>query len=145
MPQPMGHYLQAVRVGNLLFVAGQPGIDLVATADPATARAVPGGFEAEFRQAVRNLEAVLKAAGSDLQHVVMTTTFMTDLENGEVANRLYAEYSQRTRRRGPRRSSRFLGGCSCPSRRSRSFRETGASLICIPASENRPDCTVTAT
>jgi 2-iminobutanoate/2-iminopropanoate deaminase len=92
MPQPMGHYSQAVRVGNLLFVAGQPGIDLGATADPATARAVPGGFEAEFRQAVRNLEAVLKAAGSDLQHVVKTTTFMTDLENGEVANRLYAEY-----------------------------------------------------
>jgi 2-iminobutanoate/2-iminopropanoate deaminase len=66
MPQPMGHYSQAVRVGNLLFVAGQPGIDLGATADPDTARAVPGGFEAEFRQAVRNLEAVLKAAGSDL-------------------------------------------------------------------------------
>jgi len=92
MPQPMGHYSQAVRVGDLVFVAGQPGIDLGASSDPATARAVPGGFESEMRQAFRNLEAVLKAAGSGLEHVVKTTTFLTDLENGEAANRLYAEY-----------------------------------------------------
>ena len=92
MPQPMGHYSQAVRAGDLVFVAGQPGIDLGASSDPATATAVPGGFEAEWRQAFRNLDAVLKAAGSGLEHVVKTTTFLTDLENGEAANRLYAEY-----------------------------------------------------
>ncbi len=92
MPQPMGHYSQAVRVGNLLFVAGQPGMDLGPSSDPATAKAVPGGFEAECRQAFRNLEAVLKAAGSGLEHVVKTTTFLTDLENREVAGRLYAEH-----------------------------------------------------
>ena len=92
MPRPMGHYSQAVRAGDLVFVAGQPGIDLGASSDPATAVAVPGGFEAEWRQAFRNLEAVLKAAGSGLEHVVKTTTFLTDLENGEAANRLYAEY-----------------------------------------------------
>jgi 2-iminobutanoate/2-iminopropanoate deaminase len=92
MPQPMGHYSQAVRVGDLVFVAGQPGIDLGPSSDPATAKAVPGGFEAEMRQAFRNLDAVLKAAGSGLEHVVKTTTFLTDLENGEAANRLYAEY-----------------------------------------------------
>ena len=63
LPQPVGHYSQAVRVGNLLFVAGQPGIDLGRSADPAAATAVPGGFEAECRQAFGNLEAVLKAAG----------------------------------------------------------------------------------
>lgn len=87
MPQPMGHYSQAVRAGDLVFVAGQPGIDLGASSDPATAAAVPGGFEAEWRQAFRNLEAVLKAAGSGSEHVVKTTTFLTDLENGEAANR----------------------------------------------------------
>jgi 2-iminobutanoate/2-iminopropanoate deaminase len=92
MPQPMGHYSQAVRAGDLVFVAGQPGIDLAASSDPATAAAVPGGFEAEWRQAFRNLEAVLNAAGSGLEHVVKTTTFLADLENGEAANRLYAEY-----------------------------------------------------
>jgi 2-iminobutanoate/2-iminopropanoate deaminase len=92
MPQPMGHYSQAVRAGDLVFVAGQPGIDLGESSDPATARAVPGGFEAEWRQAFRNLETVLHAAGSGLEHVVKTTTFLTDPENGEAANRLYAEY-----------------------------------------------------
>lgn len=91
MPQPMGHYSQAVRVGNLLFVAGQPGIDLGPSADPATATAVPGGFEAECRQAFRNLEAILKAAGSGLEHVVKTTTFITDLDYGGLSNRIYAE------------------------------------------------------
>jgi 2-iminobutanoate/2-iminopropanoate deaminase len=88
----MGHYSQAVRVGNLLFVAGQPGIDLGASSDPATATPVPGGFEAECRQAFQNLEAVLKAAGSGLEHVVKTTTFITDPENGAMSNRLHGEY-----------------------------------------------------
>jgi 2-iminobutanoate/2-iminopropanoate deaminase len=92
MPQPMGHHSQAVRVGDFVFVAGQPGIDLGASSDPDTATAVPGGFEAEWRQTFRNLETVLKAAGSGLEHVVKTTTFLTDLANGEAANRLYAEY-----------------------------------------------------
>ena len=92
MPQPMGHYSQAVRVGNLLFVAGQGGMDLSLPADPATAKAVPGGLEAECRQAFRNLEAVLKAAGTGLEHVVKTTTFITDGDIGAVSSRLYAEY-----------------------------------------------------
>ena len=41
---------------------------------------------------MRNLESVLRAAGSALEHVVKTTTFLTDLANGEAANRLYAEF-----------------------------------------------------
>lgn len=92
MPQPMGHYSQAVRVGSLLFVAGQPGIDLSGSADPATARAVPGGPEAEARQAFENLRAVLEAAGSGLEYVVKTTTYIADLEIGAISGRLYAEY-----------------------------------------------------
>lgn len=92
VPPPMGHYSQAVRVGNLLFVAGQPGIDLSRTGDPSAARAVPGGFEAEARQAFANLQAILAAAGSGLEHVVKTTTFITSLENGAMSNQLYAEF-----------------------------------------------------
>jgi 2-iminobutanoate/2-iminopropanoate deaminase len=88
----MGHYSQAVRAGDLLFVSGQPGIDLSGAADPNTARPVPGGFEAEWRQALWNLQAILEAAGSGLEHVVKVTTFLTDLANGEAANRLFAEY-----------------------------------------------------
>ncbi len=92
MPQPMGHYSQVVRAGDLLFVAGQPGIDLSAGVDPATARAVPGDFETEARQAFANLEAVLRAAGSDLRHVVKITTFLSSFEDGAVSNRLVSEY-----------------------------------------------------
>lgn len=98
MPQPMG-YSQGVRVGNLLFVAGQPGVD------PATETAVPGGFEAECRQAFRNLEAVLRADGSGLEHVVKTTTFLTDPENGATSDRLYEEYFPTN---PPARSSPFV-------------------------------------
>lgn len=93
MPQPMGHYSQVVRAGDLLFVAGQPGIDLSAGVDPRTARAVPGGFEAEARQAFANLEAVLKAAGSGLDHVVKITTFFASTpEDGPILSRLIAEH-----------------------------------------------------
>lgn len=93
MPQPMGHYSQVVRAGDLLFVAGQPGIDLSPGVDPATARAVTGDFEAEARQAFANLEAVLKAAGSGLEHVVKITTFFASTpEDGRTLSRLVAEY-----------------------------------------------------
>jgi 2-iminobutanoate/2-iminopropanoate deaminase len=93
MPQPMGHYSQAVRVGDLLFVAGQPGIDLSPGVDRSKARAVPGDFEAEARQAFANLDAVLKAGGSDLEHVVKATTFFAGTpEDGATLSRLIAEY-----------------------------------------------------
>ena len=92
MPPPIGHYSQAVRVGDLLFVAGQPGVELDATNDPPTPRAVPGGFEAEARRAFANLEAVLRAAGSGLEHVVKTTTFITSVDDAAASNRIYAEF-----------------------------------------------------
>ena len=86
MPKPIGPYSQVVRAGDLLFVAGQPGVD------PATAQVVEGGFEAEARQAFANLRAVLEAAGSGLEHVVKTTTFVAHVEDVPVAGQLYAEF-----------------------------------------------------
>jgi hypothetical protein len=59
---------------------------------PGHSPSSPGGFEAEWRQAFRNLEAILNDAGSGLEHIVKTTTFLADLDDGEVANRLYAEF-----------------------------------------------------
>lgn len=86
MPKPLGAYSQVVRAGDLLFVAGQPGID------PGTGQPVGGGFEAEARQAFENLRDVLEAAGSGLVHVVKTTTFVAEGEDVAAANRLYAEF-----------------------------------------------------
>jgi 2-iminobutanoate/2-iminopropanoate deaminase len=92
MPQPIGHYSQAVRAGDFLFIAGTPGIDLSPGVDASTARAIPGDFEAEARKAFENLAAILKAAGSGLEHVVKITTFLANVEDGPTTNRLVGEY-----------------------------------------------------
>jgi 2-iminobutanoate/2-iminopropanoate deaminase len=85
MPKALGPYSHAVRVGDLLFVAGQAGIN------PASGTA-PDDFEAQARQAFQNLAAVLNAADSSLQHVAKTTVFLTDAANFPKMNELYAEF-----------------------------------------------------
>jgi len=81
-----GPYSQAVRFGELIFVAGQAGLD------PATGAVVGTGFEQQARQAFDNLRAVLEDAGSGLQHVVKTTCFLAVPEAFDQLNALYAEY-----------------------------------------------------
>ena len=63
---------QAITVGNLVFVSGQAGID-------EAGRTVAGGFDAQARRALRNVDRVLLAAGSGLGHVVKVTIFVTDM------------------------------------------------------------------
>jgi 2-iminobutanoate/2-iminopropanoate deaminase len=83
----IGPYSQAVRAqGSLLFVSGQPGVD------PATGEAPGAGFEAEARQAFRNLATVLKAGGSRLDLVANTTILVSDISNFPEINRLFAEF-----------------------------------------------------
>jgi 2-iminobutanoate/2-iminopropanoate deaminase len=86
MPKALGPYSHAVRVGDLLFVAGQAGLN------PATGVVAGDTFEAEARQAFQNLATVLDAAGSSLQHVAKTTVFLTDATNFPKMNELYAEF-----------------------------------------------------
>jgi 2-iminobutanoate/2-iminopropanoate deaminase len=86
MPRTLGPYSQVVRAGDLLFVAGQPGLD------PTTGELAGDGFEAQARQAFENLSMVLLAAGSDLRHVVKTTIFLADATAFGTLNQLYAEY-----------------------------------------------------
>ena len=86
MPKALGPYSHAVRVGDLLFVAGQAGLN------PATGVVAGDTFEAEARQAFQNLATVLDAAGSSLQHVAKTTVFLTDAANFPKMNELYAEF-----------------------------------------------------
>jgi 2-iminobutanoate/2-iminopropanoate deaminase len=85
-PAPVGPYNQAVRAGNLLFCSGQIALD------PATGAMVgDGDVEAETRQVLANLQAVLSAAGSGPRQVVRTTVFLADLADFGKVNALYAE------------------------------------------------------
>jgi 2-iminobutanoate/2-iminopropanoate deaminase len=85
-PKAIGPYSQGVCAGDLVFCAGQAGLD------PATGHLVEGGVEAQTRQTLNNLGAVLRAAGSDLGHVVKTTVFLTDMADFGAMNQVYAEF-----------------------------------------------------
>jgi len=85
-PAAIGPYSQAVRAGDFVFTAGQIGLD------PATGEMVPGGIAAQTRQALRNLQAVLEAAGASLSQVVKTTVFLQDMNDFAAMNAVYAEF-----------------------------------------------------
>lgn len=86
-PAPVGPYSQAVLTGNTLYVSGQVAID------PASGEMVRGGdVEAETRQVLKNMDAVLKEAGATSHNVVRTTVFLADLGDFAKVNALYAEY-----------------------------------------------------
>jgi 2-iminobutanoate/2-iminopropanoate deaminase len=86
MPPALGPYSHAVRAGDLLFVAGQPGID------PERGSVPDGDFETEARMAFENLRRVLEAAGSGLDRVVKTTVFLASADAFPTMNALYAEF-----------------------------------------------------
>ena len=82
----IGPYSQAVRVGDVVYTAGQPGID------PATGKVAGDSFEAQARQAFANLRAVLEDAGSSLERVIKVTCFLADPNAFPVLNALFAEF-----------------------------------------------------
>lgn len=82
----IGPYSQAVRVGDLIFTAGQPGMH------PATGQVAGDTFEAQARQAIANLRAVLEDAGSRLERVVKVTCFVTDPNAFGTLNALFEEF-----------------------------------------------------
>lgn len=84
-PAPVGPYSQAVLAGGVLYCSGQ--LPLV----PETG-AIPEGIEAQTRQVLRNLEAVLKAGGAELNRVVKTTVFLKDMNEFPAMNAIYAEF-----------------------------------------------------
>jgi 2-iminobutanoate/2-iminopropanoate deaminase len=84
-PRALGPYSHAVEVDGWLYVSGQTGID------PATGELAAGGFEAEARQVLANLQAVLAAAGCTFSDVVRTGIYLTDFANFPAINQLYAE------------------------------------------------------
>ena len=85
-PKAVGPYSQAVRTGNLLFTAGQVALD------PATGKMVEGDIAAQAEQVMKNLRAVLAAAGTGFEHVVKTTVFLADMADYAGMNEVYGRY-----------------------------------------------------
>ncbi|MDP7112626.1 MAG: Rid family detoxifying hydrolase [Myxococcota bacterium] len=85
-PAAIGPYSQAVVAGDLVFTAGQIAID------PATGDVVDGGIAAETAQVLRNLSAVLTAAGSGLDQVIKTTVYLADMGEFAAMNEVYATF-----------------------------------------------------
>jgi 2-iminobutanoate/2-iminopropanoate deaminase len=85
-PRAMGAYSPAIRAGNLLFVSGQIPID------PATGNLVTGDMTAQADQVMRNVTALLRAAGVGFEHVVRTTVYLSDMNEFAAMNEVYSRY-----------------------------------------------------
>jgi 2-iminobutanoate/2-iminopropanoate deaminase len=85
-PKPIGPYSVAIVHGDLVFASGMLGLD------PKTGEFAPGGIEAETRQSLKNLAAILEAAGSSMSLVLKTTVFLRDMADFARMNAVYAEY-----------------------------------------------------
>jgi 2-iminobutanoate/2-iminopropanoate deaminase len=85
-PLPAGHYSQAIVAGNMIFVSGQ--IPVV----PLTGDKVTGNISDQTHQALNNLLNIIKAAGGDINTVVRTTIYITDINDWEEVNRVYADF-----------------------------------------------------
>lgn len=85
-PGAIGPYSQAVKCGNMVFVSGQIPID------PATGNFVSEDIAEQTEQVLKNLKAVLEAAGSSLGAVVKTTVFLADMNDFAVMNEIYGRY-----------------------------------------------------
>jgi len=82
---PGGHYAQAVNVGELIFVSGQLGFQ------PGTSDPIVGTIEEQTQCCLANLKQILLAANSDLDHVIKTTVYISDVAHWPLVNRVYAD------------------------------------------------------
>ena len=85
-PAAIGPYSQAIKAGGLVFVSGQIPID------PETGEFVAGGIAEQTERVLKNLTAVLEAAGSGLDKVVKTTVFLADMKEFAAMNEVYARF-----------------------------------------------------
>ena len=84
-PAAIGPYSQAIRVGNLIFYSGQIPLD------PASGTLVEGGIEAQTRQVLANMRAMLHASRCDFSDVIKSTIYLTDLADFATVNEIYGE------------------------------------------------------
>ncbi|TKC50425.1 hypothetical protein EI555_013761 [Monodon monoceros] len=87
-PAATGPYSQAVLVDRTIYISGQLGMD------PASGQLVPGGVVEEAKQALTNMDEILKAAGGDLTNAVKTTVLLADINDFNTVNDIYRQYSR---------------------------------------------------
>lgn len=85
-PAAIGPYSQGVKANGFLFLSGQVALD------PASGQLVAGDIRAQTERVLKNLEAVLEAAGGSLEAVVKTTVFLADLNDFAAMNEVYARF-----------------------------------------------------
>jgi 2-iminobutanoate/2-iminopropanoate deaminase len=85
-PAAIGPYSQAIKIDNVVYTAGQVGLD------PATGKLVEGGIREQTRRALTNISGVLEAAGTSLDNVVKATVFLSDMANFAPMNEVYKEF-----------------------------------------------------
>jgi 2-iminobutanoate/2-iminopropanoate deaminase len=85
-PKPIGPYSQAIKAGGFVFCAGQIALD------PATGQLAPGDVSAQTERVLKNLSAVLAAAGTDLDHATKTTVFLKNISDFPAMNEVYGRY-----------------------------------------------------
>jgi 2-iminobutanoate/2-iminopropanoate deaminase len=98
-PEAIGPYSQAVVSGEMIYTSGQIPLD------PATGQLVAGGIQEQTKRVIQNLEAVLAAVKSDLQHVVKTTVYLKSMSDFAAMNEIYASYFAREGWDPPARST----------------------------------------
>jgi 2-iminobutanoate/2-iminopropanoate deaminase len=85
-PQPIGPYSQAIRAGDFVFLSGQIGID------PAVGKITAKDAVGQATQALKNIRAILTAAGLTPEHVIKTTIFLADMNDFAAVNEAYGEF-----------------------------------------------------
>jgi len=85
-PGAIGPYSQAIKAGDFVFVSGQIPLD------PTSGALVDGGIGEQTHRVLKNLDAILRAAGTSFSHVVKTTVYLADMSEFAAMNAIYAEY-----------------------------------------------------
>jgi 2-iminobutanoate/2-iminopropanoate deaminase len=85
-PRAIGPYSQGIKANGFVFTAGQVGFD------PESGELVDGGIAEQTHRVLQNIRAILRAGGTDLDHVVKTTVFLVDMADFALMNEVYAEF-----------------------------------------------------
>ncbi len=86
IPEPGGHYSQAVQFNDIIFVSGQLPVN------PFTGEIIKGNIEDQTLQALKNIETILKDSGSDKKMILKTTAYIPDMSNWKKVNEVYRDF-----------------------------------------------------
>jgi len=90
-PAAIGPYSQAIRIGGFLYTSGQISLD------PETMKMITGDIEVETEKVLKNIEAILKADGLNLNNIIKTTVYLTDLSEFTRMNQIYEKFFSETK------------------------------------------------